>query len=115
METVKFYLNDAEVAECFNEYFCNFTDNLDIDPIFKEVQEDLSEKQMILRAINKYKDHPSIRVINQHALPNAKVFQFFYVDPTEVMRQRDLLGTTKSNCGCIPPSTLKVMQKLVCL
>ena len=35
----KILLNDEEVAECFNEYFCIITDSLDIDPIFKEVQE----------------------------------------------------------------------------
>ena len=39
IEGCKILSNDVEVAECFNEYFCNITDNLDIDPIFMEVQE----------------------------------------------------------------------------
>ena len=61
------------------------------------MQENLSVEQMVLGAINKYKDHPSIRVINQHILPNANVFQFSHVNPTEVMKQIDFLDTTKSN------------------
>ena len=56
--------NDVEVAECFNEYVCNITDSLDFDPLFKEVPEPMSVEQMVLRALTKYKDHPSIKVIN---------------------------------------------------
>ena len=54
-------------------------DSLDIDPIFKEVQENLSVEQMVLRAINKYKGHPSIRVINKHVMPNENAFKFSHV------------------------------------
>ena len=53
--------NDVEVAECFNEYVCNIKDSLDIDPLFKEVPEHISVEQMVLRALTKYKDHPSIK------------------------------------------------------
>ena len=53
--------NDVDVAECFNEYFCYITDSLDIDPLFKEVPEHISVEQMVLRALTKYKDHPSIK------------------------------------------------------
>ena len=35
IEDARILSNDVEVAECFNEYFCNFTDSLDIDPLFK--------------------------------------------------------------------------------
>ena len=31
-----------EVSECFNEYFSNITDSLDIAPIFKEAHEDMA-------------------------------------------------------------------------
>ena len=33
---------------------------------------------------------------------------------TEVMRQIDLLDTTKSNSGCIPTRILKAMKEMVC-
>ena len=68
IEDGKILSYDAEVAECFNEYFCNCIDSLDIDPTFKEVQV-LSVEQMVFRAISKYKYQPSIRVINKHVLP----------------------------------------------
>ena len=114
IEDGKILSNDAEVAECFNEYFCNITESLDIDPIFKEVQENLSVQQMVLRAINKDKDRPSIRVINKHVIPNENAFQFSHVNPTEVMRQIDLLDTAKANSGCIPTKTLKATKDMVC-
>ena len=106
--------NDAEVAEYLNEYFCNITDSLHIYPLFKEVQENLSVDQMVLRSIYKYKDHPSIRVINKNAMPKENAFQFSHVHPTEVVRQIDLLDTTKANSGCIPTKTLKAMKDMVC-
>ena len=114
IEDSKILSDDAEVAECFNEYFCNITNNFDIDPVFKEVQENLPLEQMVMRAINKYKDHPSIRMINKYVTPNANVFQFSHVNPTEVMRQIDLLDTKNSNSGCIPTRILKAMKDIVC-
>ena len=42
IEDSKILFNDAEVSECLKEYFCNITHSLDIDPIFKEVQEKFS-------------------------------------------------------------------------
>ena len=63
--------NDVEVAECFNEYFCNITDSLDIDPHFKEVPEHMSVEKMVLRAITEYTDHTSIKVINQNVALNG--------------------------------------------
>ena len=86
--------NDVEVAECFNEYFCNITDSLDIDPLFKELQEQMSVEQMVLRAINKYKDHPSVKVINEHVTSNGNTFRFSHVSPNQVMKQ---IGLTRIN------------------
>ena len=54
-------------------------------------------------------------MINQHALPNANVFQFSHTNPTEVIRQIDLLDTNKSNSGCIPTRILTAMKDVVCL
>ena len=106
--------NDVEVAECFNEYFCNITDSLDIDPLFKEVQEQMSVKQMVLRAINKYKYHPSVKVISQHSTSNGNSFRFSHVSPNEVMKQTDLRDKNKSNSGNIPTGMLKATREIVC-
>ena len=115
IEDIKILSNNAEVAECFNKYFYNIKDRFETDPIFKEAEEEnLSMERMVLRAINKYKDHPSIRVINQHLTSDAKVFQFSHVNPSEVMRQIDLLDTNKSSSGYIPTRILKAMKDKVC-
>ena len=45
----------------------------------------MSVKQMVLRAINKYKDHPSVKVISQHSTSNGNSFRFCHVSPNEVM------------------------------
>ena len=114
-EHSKILSNYAEVTECLNEYLYNTKDSFDIHPIFKEVQENLSAKQVVLRTLNKCKDHSSIRVINQHVMPNANVFQFSHTNPTEVIRQIDSLDTNKSNSGCIPTRILTAMKDVVCL
>ena len=80
----KILSTDEDIAECFNDYFTNTIDSLDITPYFKEVHKQLTIDKMVLRAIDKYKDHPSIRVMNQHV--NSNTFKFSHVSPTEVMK-----------------------------
>ena len=65
---------------------------------------------MVLRAITKYKDHPSIKVIDQ----NGNTFSFSHVSPNEVMKQIDFLDKNKSNGGNIPTGMLKVTREIVC-
>ena len=106
--------NDVEVAECVNEFFCNITDSLDIDPLFKEVPEHMSVEQMVLRGLAKYTDHPSIKVINQNVALNGYTFSFSHVSPNEVMKQIDLLDKNRSSSGNIPTGMLKVTRETVC-
>ena len=50
-----------------------------------------------MRAIQKYKDHPSIRVLKQHV--DGSTLKFSHVNLTEDMKQTDLLDSQKSNSG----------------
>ena len=106
--------NDIEVAECFNEYFSTITDSLDIGPLFKEVQEQLTVEQMVLRAITKYENHSSIKVIKQHVPPNGQSFKFSHVTPNQVLKQIDLLNKNKSNSGKIPTGMVKETGTIIC-
>ena len=45
--------NDVGVAECFNEYFCNITDSLAIDPL---VTKQMSVEQMVSNFQTRIKD-----------------------------------------------------------
>ena len=83
-------------------------------PLFKVVHEQQTIDEMVLRAIDKYKDHPSIVVIKQHVTTNCAIFKFSHVSPTEVMKQIDLLDNNKSSSGNIPNSILKATREIVC-
>ena len=74
----------------------------------------MSVEQMVLRAIDKIKDHPSIKVINQHSTSNSYSFRFSHVSPNEVVKQTDLLDKNKSNSGNIPTGMLKAVREIVC-
>ena len=41
-------------------------------------------------------------------------FKFSHVNPTEVMKQIDLLGSKKSGSGNIPTNILKETKELIC-
>ena len=106
IEGDKILSRDEEVSECFNKYFSNITDSLDIAPSFKEVHEDvtveLTVNQMIEKAVEKYKNHPSIRRIGDNCdMANSK-FEFTHVLPNEVGKQIDVLNSDKANSGKIP-------------
>ena len=113
IENGKILSNDEEVAECFNEYFINITDGMGIDPSLKEVYENMTVDEMIVRAVKKYEHHPSIKrikAINQ----DTEKFRFSHVNPNEVMRQIEALDKSKSNSGKIPTSVLKATKEAVC-
>ncbi len=52
------------MVEFFNEQFINITDEMDIDPSLKEnIAENMTPPQLVVRAVNKYVQHQSIRKI----------------------------------------------------
>ena len=69
---------------------------------------------MVLRALTKYKDHPSIKVINQNVALNGNAFSFSHVSPNEVMKQIDLLDKNKSNSWNISTGILKATRNILC-
>ena len=109
----KIVSDDVEIAECFNTYFTNITNSFEIDPIFKVVPDQLPTEQMVMRTLDKYKDHKSICIIKEHFTSGDSNFQFSHVNPTEVMRQIELLDKSKSNSGSIPTSQLKDTKEIV--
>ena len=94
-------------------YFANITNSLEIGPIFKVVPDQLPTEQMVMRALDKYKDHKSICIIKEHLTSDDNNFQFSHANPMEVTRQIELLDKSKSNSGSIPTSQLKDTQDIV--
>ena len=52
---------------------------------------------MVMRAIDKYKDHKSVCRVKEHFTSDDINFHFSHVSPIEVTRQTDLLDKSKSN------------------
>ena len=57
-----------EVSECFNEYFSNITDSLDIAPIFKEAHEDMAVDLTVfftfnLKNYNTYYNYTTYKIL----------------------------------------------------
>ena len=82
IEGDKIISRDEDVSKCFNNYFSNITDSLDIPPSFKEVHEDmavdLTVDQMVEKAVEKYKKYPSIRrIIVKGQIPNLSSVTFY--------------------------------------
>ena len=59
--------NDKHISECFNEYFINVTDTLNIT-----THDNISHISIsidpIVNAISKYAQHPSILLIREHTV-----------------------------------------------
>ena len=96
--------NDKDISECFNTYFTNITDTLDIDrPIIID--------NSVMAAIERYKTHPSIVRIKQLVESNHQ-FSFCKIGITEVWDEINRLDSTKSVSGNIPTKTLKLSSAL---
>ena len=76
-----------------------------INPSLKEVYENMTIDKMVVRAVKKYENHPSIKRIKT-IYHNTEKFRFSHVNPNEVMRQIEALDKNKSNSGKIPSSVL---------
>ena len=75
------------VAETFNKYFCNIAKNLSLSesPSIREPSVKLFTDPVIL-ALEKYKDHPSIRSIkNKMTKMNNRRFSFRFLSLDETL------------------------------
>ena len=88
--------NDKEVAEVLNTFFSNIVSNLNIpeypvnDPFIDNINDP------ILKAIFKYKNHPSIKAIEK-VLKLDKLFNFNKVDKEEVFKEIIGLDASKAS------------------
>ena len=113
----KILSKDEDAAECFNTYFSNMTDSLDIAPTFREaheVAEDTMIEKLTTIAIQKYSAHPSILAIKQKYRTNCNKFKFSHLNPLEVEKQLDSINVKNSQNGIIPTLLLKATKNVIC-
>ena len=67
--TEKIISDDKAIAEVFNKFFINIVPNLKI-PVENNIDHDFTETDdLVLNAINKFKNHPSIIMIKRKNNP----------------------------------------------
>ena len=106
-EVEKVIPEDMEMAETFNEFFVNIVPSLKISPKENYETDVGNDNEPILNYINKFKNHPSIKVIKSRK-KEEQTFTFSYVSYKEVLNEIRKLQTTKTTQqNDIPTKILK--------
>ena len=92
---MKYITNDTETAEVLNTFFSNIVRNLDIPEYadYGSIHEQISDT--VLKAIVKYRYHPSIKPIQRVAKSN-NLFSFINVDKEEILNEINSLDASKA-------------------
>ena len=77
MEDAEVLREEKKVADTFNEFFSTMVKELKIENDDNLLTDDIEETDPVLKAIKKYKNHPSILRIKS-SLKHPKVFSFRY-------------------------------------
>ena len=75
-----------EIAETFNEFFENIVPSLKISPKENYETDAGNDNESILNYINKFKNHPSIKVVESRK-KEEQTFPFNYVSYEEVLNE----------------------------
>ena len=106
-EVEKVISEDKEIAETFNEFFVNIVPSLKISPKENYETDVGNDNEPILNYINKFKNHPSIKVIKSRK-KEEQTFTFSYVSYEEVLNEISKLQTKKTTQqNDIPTKILK--------
>ena len=105
--TEKIISDDKAIAEVFNKFFINIVPNLKI-PVENNIDHDFTETDdLVLNAINKFKNHPSIIMIKRKNNPCGS-FSFSSVQYDDILKKTKNLDNAKaSQESDIPTKILK--------
>ena len=106
-EVEKVISEDMEIDETFNEFFANIVPSLKISPKESYETDVGNDNEPILNYINKFKNHPSIKVIKSRK-KEEQTFTFSYVSYEEVLNEiRNLQSKKTIQQNDIPTKILK--------
>ena len=101
------------VSEELNKFFENATRDLEINENPYIIDTDINEINSIEKAINKYRNHPSVLLIKSR-LKNVPSFSFNKVGLSEIERELNVISPRKATTlNGIPPKLLK-STKIIC-
>ena len=86
-EVEKVVSDDMEITETFKEFFANIVPSLKISPKENYETDVGNDNEPILNYINKFKNHPSIKVIKSRK-KEEQTFTFSYVSCEEVLNDK---------------------------
>ena len=105
--------DDLQIAECMNEYFVNITKTMELTQ-WPEQCHSLQTDDIVLKAIHKYSNHPSIQIIKSKIGNIEKRFKFHHIIPEEVFKKVRQLDESKSTSGDIPVKIIKDTINICC-
>ena len=79
--------NNNELAEIFNTFFSNITQNLKLDSNFVEITENLNISDPVIKAIKNYEKHPSILKIKEKMKNKNMSFSFSFVTKETILNE----------------------------
>ena len=85
-------IDEMEIAETFNDFFMNVVPSLKISPKENSKTNVGNDKEPILSYINKFKNHPSIKV-RKSRKKEEQTFTFSYISYQEVLNEIRKLQT----------------------
>ena len=88
-------IEEAKIADTFNEFFSNVIKELKIENDDNLLTDNIEETDPVLKAIKKYKNHPSILRIKS-SFKHPKVFSFKYFHVEDVKREINNLNIKKA-------------------
>ena len=93
IEDGKIIIDDKSIGKCFNNYFTNVTDTLNI-PRPVDIMPNEQSGDPIIDAVEKYKTHPSTIMIKEKT--RGQTFEFSHIDPSLVLHKINKLNSTKN-------------------
>ena len=110
VENNKVVSDESELVEIFNKYFGNIVQNLGIDGLASTSSD--NDAVTIRQAIEKYQNHPSIKVIRENIDTNNN-FSFELINPECISKIINDLDTSKATQqGYIPTKIIKDNEDL---
>ena len=110
MEKGELVSKNEEIANHFNNYFNDITKGLNIKKLC------ISDKlfdDLLVNAIRKYENHPSIIKIKS-SVETTQLFDLNFVNSDDISKIINSLDPTKKASGVIPTKIVKIANKQIC-
>ena len=89
-------MNNPELAQTFNTFFSNITQNIQVDSNLVEITKNLKSSDPVLKAIKKYENHPSIIKMKEKLKNKNMSFSFSFIIKETILSKLRKLNPKKA-------------------